>query len=135
MSDSVSVLLVEDSRADVYIIEQCLHEAGLNCCTTVISDGEAALHFLQERGDQPELIILDLNLPKLSGIDVLRELMNNSQLPRVPIVILTSSDSPRDKANAAIVPHSCFLRKPMDLDGFMQVGRSIHDFWRMSRAS
>lgn len=128
------MLLVEDSKADVYIIEHCLNEAGLTCVTTVISDGEAALRFLRDRRDPPELIILDLNLPKLDGLDVLKELMHTSELPPVPIVVLSSSDSPRDKAGVAAIPHSCFLKKPMDLDGFMQIGASIQKFWQTHQA-
>lgn len=130
MGESVRLLLVEDSKADVYIIEHCLNEAGLACITTVISDGEAALQFLRGRRDPPELIILDLNLPKLGGLDILTELMHTSELPSVPIVVLSSSESPRDKAGVAAIPHSCFLKKPMDLDGFIRVGESIQEFWR-----
>lgn len=133
MGESIRVLLVEDSKADVYIIEHCLNEAGLSCATTVLSDGEAALRFLRDRRDPPELIILDLNLPKLDGLDVLKELIHTSELPPVPIVILSSSESPRDKAGAAAIPHSCFLTKPMDLDGFIRVGESIQRFWRSSQ--
>lgn len=133
MDTPVRVLLVEDSKADVYIIEHCLSEAGLACVITVLSDGEAALRFLRDKRDSPELIILDLNLPKLDGLDVLKELMHTEELPPVPIVILSSSESPRDKAGAAAIPHSCFLKKPMDLDGFMLIGESIERFWRSSR--
>src|SRR4051812_20488318 len=102
---SVHIFLAEDNPADVYLIRQSLHEHGIPCQLDVASDGEQALHFLRHQtlfasGTAPALILLDLNLPKHDGIEVLQHVRQNQRLASVPVILLTSSDSPKDRLTA-----------------------------------
>ena len=124
----MTIFLAEDNPADVYLLREAL---GTNVADpveiVVAQDGEEALDFVHGRGrfhsaHAPDLIVLDLNLPKSDGSDVLRCIRETERLARIPVVILTSSDSPRDRATAERLGASCYITKPSDLDAFLALG-------------
>lgn len=120
------ILLAEDNPADVYLIREALREHGVSDSVRVAADGREVLRLLcpldSESGGVPfDLIILDLNLPRHDGIEIL-ERMRESNLAAIPVVILTSSDSPRDQRNANDLGATCYLRKPSSLDQFLALG-------------
>lgn len=121
------ILLAEDNPADVYLIREALMEHGVDCPVRVAPDGRDVLKFLSDVESQPEsldlsLIILDLNLPLHDGIEILQRLRQTPSLGTVPVVILTSSDSPRDRIVASELGAACYLRKPSSLDQFLGLG-------------
>ena len=118
------ILLAEDNPADVYLIREALNEFGVTCTLRIASDGKDVLTLISS-GDsswQPDLIILDLNLPRHDGLEILRELRMTEATAKVPVVILTSSDSPRDRATAYELGATRYLRKPSNLEQFLQLG-------------
>jgi len=121
------ILMVEDNLADVRLVREALEEHGVQCELVVITDGERAIRFIQslDAGDTPlpDLAILDLNLPKKSGIDVLRQLRAGGRCSRIPVTVLSSSDHPTDKNEAFRFGASRYLRKPPRLAEFMSLGR------------
>jgi len=121
------ILVIEDSVADVLLIDEALRDAGVDFQMTVLNDGEKALDHLRgiAASPPPDLILLDLNLPKHDGIEVLVQYRMNVSLFAVPIVVLTSSDSPSDRQRTRIIGISAYLRKPMDLPGFLAIGRRL----------
>ena len=118
------ILLAEDNAADVYLIREALKQGGVDCLVRAATDGREVLELIST-GDsswRPDLIILDLNLPRHDGIEVLQKLRSTGTFANVPIVVLTSSDSPRDRDAAIELGATRFLRKPSDLDQFLQLG-------------
>jgi CheY-like chemotaxis protein len=123
------ILLAEDNPADVYLIREaiCKYRGLKDLNLIVVTDGEQAIDFILRRGRfgqscRPDLIILDLNLPKSDGVDVLRCVREQSDLSNVPVVILTSSDSPTDRSATESLGADSFITKPSDLDAFMELG-------------
>lgn len=123
-SRTVQILLAEDNPADVYLIEEALREHEVDFNITVAEDGEAALRLLSEIGYRPDVVLLDLNMPKRSGGEVLH-LLRHSQHPEVPVIVLTSSDSPSDRDEALRLGATCYIRKPTGLDEFLEIGATI----------
>lgn len=121
MSDTIRILLAEDNPADVYLIEEALREHGLTFEILLARDGEQASALLLDDSVKPDLVLLDLNMPKRGGGEVLSLLQGSS----VPIVILTSSESPADKMQALRLGASHFIRKPSSLDEFLGIGATI----------
>jgi two-component system response regulator len=133
-SKRLDVLLVEDSLADARLILEVFKEENVNADITVVRDGEEAMDFLQKRNEfekvnTPSLILLDLNLPKKDGREVLSEIKKNHHLNGIPIIILTTSQSEDDVAKCYKLQASCFVTKPIDLDKFVDVIRSLDEFW------
>jgi CheY-like chemotaxis protein len=128
------IFLAEDNPADVYLLKEALAAECANDIRIVVAqDGEEALDFFQGRGafhdvSQPDLIILDLNLPKSDGNDVLKVIRETASLAAVPVVILTSSDSPRDRAAAERLGANHYITKPSDLDDFLALGGRLMAF-------
>jgi chemotaxis family two-component system response regulator Rcp1 len=123
------ILLAEDNPADVYLLREALSlEDGENIDLTVVSDGEEAMKYIEQGRKRPDLIVLDLNLPKSDGGDVLRCIRDRPELHNVPVVILTSSDSPKDKSAIERLGASCYLTKPSELDAFLALGRKLVNF-------
>lgn len=120
------VLLVEDNPADVGLVRYALAEHGIRYELVVIRDGEQALQFIEkvDAGSQPcpELIILDLNLPKTNGREVLQRMRESPVFEEVPVVILSSSDATKDKQETAALGASRYIRKPSNLDDFLKIG-------------
>jgi chemotaxis family two-component system response regulator Rcp1 len=133
-SNSIEVLLVEDNPGDVRLTREALKEGKVFNNLSVAKDGEEALAFLRREGDfadapRPDVILLDLNLPRLDGREVLEAIKADPSLRTIPVVILTSSEAERDIARAYELNANCYITKPVDLDQFITVVKSIEDFW------
>jgi CheY-like chemotaxis protein len=120
------ILLAEDNPADVFLIRTALEEHGVDSPLEVVADGSQVLQILNQEQTLPSaqlgLIILDLNLPRHDGIEILQRLRQTEQLSAIPVVILTSSDSPRDRIVASQLGAARYLRKPSNLDQFLNLG-------------
>lgn len=121
------ILLAEDNSADVYLIREALKEHNVTCPIRLVSDGKDVLRLISSQDPPPPnqdlgLIILDLNLPRHDGIEILQRLRENPSLANVPVVVLTSSDSPRDLQIATQLGATRFLRKPSNLEQFLSLG-------------
>jgi two-component system, chemotaxis family, response regulator Rcp1 len=128
------VLLVEDSPGDVRLTREAFKDAKVHINLRVASDGAEAIDFLRREGKyadvpRPDLILLDLNLPKKSGREVLEEIKEDPVLMSIPVVILTTSASEQDILRSYLLHANCFITKPVDLDGFLKVVKSIDNFW------
>jgi chemotaxis family two-component system response regulator Rcp1 len=133
---AVEILLVEDNPADVRLTREVL-ENGDATHLNVVSDGEEAMAFLRREGTyaacpRPSLVLLDLNLPKKDGREVLEELKRDADLCRIPVVVLTTSAAESDISRSYELHANCFITKPLDLDEFFTVVQSIKDFWLAS---
>ncbi len=133
-SQAIEVLLVEDNPGDVRLTREALRDGKVHNNLSVAPDGVEALAFLRREGKyadapRPDLILLDLNLPKKDGREVLEEVKADPSLRNIPVVILTSSEAERDIAQAYALHANCYVTKPVDLDQFIHVVRSIEDFW------
>ena len=131
---AIEVLLVEDNPGDVRLTKEALKEGRLLNNVNVVGDGIEALSFLRrqdkyEQVVQPDLILLDLNLPKKDGREVLAEIKADPNLRRIPVVILTTSSAEEDILKTYDLHANCYVTKPVDLDRFMGVVKSIEDFW------
>lgn len=130
----VEILLIEDNPGEVRLTREALKIARVRCNLTVAQDGEEALSFLYRRGkhfnaSRPDLIILDLNLPKKDGLAVLAEVKSDPHLRSIPIVVMTTSEAEEDIRGSYDLHANCYITKPVDLEGFIQVIRSIEMFW------
>lgn len=133
-SRPAEILLVEDNPGDVELIEEALQSGRVLNRISVAGDGEAAVGFLNrernyEDAPRPDLILLDLNIPKKSGFEVLAEIKGNPALLHVPVVILTTSQAERDILKSYALHANCFVSKPVDVDEFLSVVRSTGEFW------
>lgn len=132
--ESVHVLLVEDNPADVRLTREVLAEGRIVNTLHVVGDGEQAMDFLRRKGQyanspRPHLVLLDLNLPRRDGREVLAEIKSDPDLMVIPVVVLTTSRSDRDILESYSLHANCYISKPVDLLQFMDVIRSIEDFW------
>jgi chemotaxis family two-component system response regulator Rcp1 len=131
---AIEVLLVEDSAGDVRLTREALKDAKVHINLHVVSDGTAAMEFLGQQGahadaPHPDLILLDLNLPKKDGREVLEEIKESPTLKSIPVVILTTSASEADILRSYRLHANCYITKPLDLEGFLNVVKSIDNFW------
>lgn len=134
------ILLVEDNPADVYLVREALREYGVNCAMRVASDGEEMLRIISSERAAAEaqrlgLIILDLNLPRHDGTEILQRLWESTEFAHIPVVVLTSSDSPRDRLVANQFGATCYLRKPSSLEQFLSLGAVLKDLLEQTKAS
>jgi two-component system, chemotaxis family, response regulator Rcp1 len=130
----VKILLVEDNPADVRLTKEALTEGKIRNELDVVDNGEMALGYLRRKGNyasapRPDLILLDLNLPRKNGHEVLAEIKEDSQLKRIPVVILTTSSAEKDVLSTYNLHANCYITKPVDLNQFMEVVKTIEDFW------
>jgi CheY-like chemotaxis protein len=130
----IEILLVEDNPGDVRLTVEALKEAKVINHLTVLKDGAEALAYLRRQGAyaeaaRPHLIILDLNLPKKDGREVLADIKEDDSLKRIPVVVLTTSDDEQDVLKSYNLHANCYVTKPVDLERFIKVVRSIEDFW------
>jgi two-component system, chemotaxis family, response regulator Rcp1 len=130
----VEILLVEDSPADVRLTKEALKEEKLYIRLNVVNDGVEAMAYLRREGSyataaRPDLILLDLNLPKKDGREVLKEIKSDEKLKIIPVVVLTISKAEEDVAKSYNLHANCFITKPLDLDQFSKVVKTIQDFW------
>ena len=134
MLKPIEILLVEDNLADVRLTQEALKEEKLFNNLSVVNDGVEALAFLRREGKyansvRPDLILLDLNLPRKDGREVLEEIKNDPTLEAIPVVVLTVSEADKDILVSYHLHANCYIVKPLDLNQFSKVVKSIQDFW------
>jgi CheY-like chemotaxis protein len=130
----VEILLVEDNPGDVRLAIEALREGKVHVNMSVAADGVEAMEFLRRQGKhqdapRPDLILLDLNMPRMDGREVLAELKADEDLKRIPVVVLTTSKAEEDILKSYNLNANCYITKPVDLDQFIHVVKSIHEFW------
>jgi len=128
----IHILLVEDNEGDILLTVEALEECNITQKITVIRDGKAAIDFfrsLENADDRPDLVLLDINLPKQSGHEVLQYIKKNEKHSQVPVIMLTTSSSERDILSAYKHYANCYITKPMDVSEFMSAVAKIQDFW------
>ncbi len=132
--ETVEILLVEDNPGDVRLTQEVLRDGKVRNNMSVVMDGVDAILFLQQTGEyagspRPDIILLDLNLPKKDGREVLAEIKADSNLKNIPVVVLTTSSAEQDILRSYDLHANCYITKPVDLDQFIRVMKSIEDFW------
>ena len=132
--DMIQVLLIEDSPSDARLMQEAFRDGKIVNTLTVVTDGFAALEYLHRRGKyakaaRPDLILLDLNLPKMDGREVLRRIKIDDDLKTIPVVVLTTSEADQDVIKAYEYHANCYIRKPVDLARFLEIISMIEDFW------
>lgn len=130
----VQILLVEDNPGDVRLTQEALKEAKFRNTVHVVGDGVEALAYLRQQGKyiaatRPHMVMLDLNMPRMDGREVLEAIKKDPDLRRIPVVVLTSSEAETDIARAYELYANCYVTKPVDIDHFLQVVKSIEEFW------
>jgi two-component system, chemotaxis family, response regulator Rcp1 len=130
----IEVLLVEDSPGDVRLTKEAIKDAKVHVKLHVVADGAQAMAFLARDGEyagvpRPDLILLDLNLPKKDGREVLEEIKKSPTLKSIPVVVLTTSSSEVDVMQSYMLHANCYITKPVGLEGFLKVVQSIDNFW------
>jgi CheY-like chemotaxis protein len=130
----IHILLVEDNEGDIVLAKEALKEARIKNKITVVTDGEQALQYLfRENGyhnaSHPDLILLDVNLPKVNGMEVLEKIKSDPTLKIIPVVMLTTSTSEKDVMHAYKNYVNCYINKPIDLEEFIRVIKTIESFW------
>ncbi len=133
-SRPVEVLLIEDNPGDVRLTQEAFKEGRVFVNLTVASDGVEAMEILRGNGPyagkrRPDLILLDLNLPRKNGREVLVEIKADEELRRIPVIVMTTSKAEQDIHRAYNLNANCYITKPVELDEFLNVVRSIEDFW------
>jgi CheY-like chemotaxis protein len=130
----IHILLAEDNPADVRLTQEALKEGKVQNTLSVVPDGVETLAFLRREGEhaeasRPDLLLLDLNMPRMDGREVLEEIKADPELRRMPVVVLTTSRSEEDILRAYDNYCNCYIQKPVDLDKFLEVVQAIEDFW------
>jgi CheY-like chemotaxis protein len=134
MVDKLHILLVEDNEGDILLTKEALAENKIVTDLSVVRDGEAALKFLEKKepfanAGSPNIILLDINLPKVDGKEVLGFIKKNEKLKHIPVIMLTTSSLPTDIIEAYNRQANCYITKPVELDKFLDAVRSFEDFW------
>jgi two-component system, chemotaxis family, response regulator Rcp1 len=132
--EPVDILLVEDSPGDVRLMQEALRDAKVINNLAVVKDGVEALDFLRQKGQfssaaRPDVILLDLNLPRKDGREVLAEIKQDPDLKRIPVVVVTTSREEQDVLKSYNLHANCYVTKPVDLEQFVAVVKSIENFW------
>ena len=130
----VNILLVEDNLGDIRLTQEAFKEGKVRNNLITVRDGVGAMAYLRQEGAytnavRPDLILLDLNLPKKDGREVLAEIKSDEELKIIPVVVLTTSDAEQDILETYNLHVNCYIKKPVDLDQFIKVARCIEDFW------
>jgi CheY-like chemotaxis protein len=133
-ANPIEILLVEDNPADVRLTEEVFKESRISNNLHVVTDGVEALAYLRREGGypdavKPDIILLDLNLPKKDGREVLDEIKRDPELKVIPVIVLTTSSSDRDILHTYTNGANCYITKPVDFEQFMKVIHSLEDFW------
>lgn len=121
------ILLIEDAEPDVFLVREALRQAGIACELKVLDDGEKAVDFIDELDENsaapcPDVVLLDLNLPKRSGDQILEHMRQSERCGQIPVIVVTSSDSPKDREQTSRLGATIYFRKPSRLDEFMKLG-------------
>lgn len=135
MMKAVDILLVEDDPGDVFLIREAMKNSVFRFDIRVADNGEKALDYLYRRSahagaERPDLIVLDLNLPRINGLEVLREIKSVPELNTIPVIVLTTSKNEADASLCRELGASGFLSKPPSFEEFLEIGRQIERFWR-----
>lgn len=130
----VEILLAEDNPGDVKLTEKALAKGQVLNNLSVVNDGVEAMHYLRQEGEyesvpRPDLLLLDLNMPRMDGQEVLAEMKSDEDLRRIPVVVLTSSAAEEDIVESYDLHANAYLTKPVDFDGFVDIVSSIEEFW------
>jgi two-component system, chemotaxis family, response regulator Rcp1 len=130
----VELLLIEDNSGDILLTKEAFEELDFSENLSVVTDGEAALDFLYKQGryqnaPTPDLIILDLNIPRVDGRELLAKIKTDNNLKRIPVLVLSTSKSERDIKYCYELQANCYLIKPVDFEEFLEIVRFIRDFW------
>lgn len=130
----IEILLIEDNEGDIVLTVEALKTTKIVNNLKVIEDGEKALAYLREEGEYkgrpvPDLILLDLNLPKIDGREILHIIKNDDKIKFIPVVILTTSNSEEDVLKSYLEHANCYITKPLDMEQFIKIVQSIGDFW------
>ena len=130
----VEVLLVEDNPGDIRLLQEAFKEGEVSSHLNITRDGEQALAYLRREGPyskspRPAFILLDLNLPRKDGREVLEAIKQDEALRQIPVVILTTSTNPEDVRRAYDLHANCYVPKPLDIDKLVELGKALEDFW------
>lgn len=131
---AIQILMVEDSLDDIEITTEALKDAKVRCKLHAVRDGVQAMAYLRRRGEfedatRPDVIFLDLNMPRMDGRQVLEQIKSDPELQKIPVVVLTTSEADEDILKAYELHANCYITKPVDMKQFIKVVRSIEDFW------
>ncbi len=134
VGEAIDILLVEDNAGDARLAKEAMRDSKIRNTLHHVGDGEEAMEFLYQKGKhadapRPDLILLDLNLPRKDGRAVLEEVKTDDNLKRIPVVILTTSSDEQDILRSYNLHANCYITKPIDLTQFLKVVQSIEDFW------
>lgn len=132
--EPIEILLVEDNPGDVRLTKEALKQGDVLNNLHVVKDGVEAMAFLRREGEyedtsQPDLILLDLNLPRMDGTEVLKEIGEDRELRRIPVVVLTSSEAEEDIVRSYELHANAYITKPVDIDQFIEVAQNLESFW------
>ena len=132
--NSIHILLVEDNEGDIFLITEALEEGKIVNKISVSKDGKEAIDFLEKKGkykdaETPDLILLDINLPKKNGHEVLQYIKTSENLKQIPVIMLTTSSSDKDVLLSYKHHANCFITKPLDVNNFLTIVVSIESFW------
>ena len=130
----INILLIEDNPGDIRLTEEAFHECDINVNMTAVMDGVEAISYLSKSDSfqgatSPDLILLDLNLPKKDGREVLKEIKSDPKLKRIPVIVLTTSSAEQDSLKTYNLHVNGFINKPVDFDRFFDIIQKIEDFW------
>jgi two-component system, chemotaxis family, response regulator Rcp1 len=136
--EKMKVLVVEDNPDDVAIVKRAMRKSEVKCELSFARDGQEALDFLYRNGEfedatRPDLILLDLNLPKIDGLDVLSRIKQDEKLRRIPVIVLTISEHEQDMIKAYDSGASSYMTKPVDSKDFERLINTVQDYWRIAR--
>lgn len=134
MKKPVQILLVEDNEGDVVLAQEALKEGNIETKVDVVRDGQEALDYLHKqkryaKAETPDLILLDINLPRIDGKEVLANIKHDQNLRLIPVIMLTTSSSHKDVLDSYYHHANCYITKPVDLDKFLTVVQKIENFW------
>ena len=132
--EPIHILIVEDNPGDARLAVEALTERGITNNISIVKDGVEAISFLRKENDfkeskRPDLILLDLNLPKMNGKDVLAVIKQDAELKRIPVIILTTSEAEQDISSTYELQANCYITKPVGFDKFIDVIQSVENFW------
>ncbi|MFP4528290.1 MAG: response regulator [Candidatus Kapaibacterium sp.] len=130
-SRMIDIVLIEDSQGDIMLIKEALAESGVGYQMQAITDGESAMEYLRrlDGRQHPDLIILDLNLPRINGQEILKFIKSSEQICNIPVIVLTTSSDIRDIDESYRLHANCFISKPVNYEKFIDIIRAIDNFW------